>query len=139
MLVLNGEGAGPVLNLAVMSDVAREYAPPGQHLIAAVVVGAPASSDADLERAVREQLAGWYGAPTVAVWRHLRTYRVPWAQFDQAPGTLEPAHRPVRRSPGLYVCGDHVENASINGALAAGRRAAEAVLEDLGTAPQAHS
>jgi hypothetical protein len=32
----------------------------------------------------------------------------------------------------LYACGDYVENASINGALRAGRRAAEAVLTDLG-------
>lgn len=131
ILVLNGEGRGPVLNLAVMSDVAPEYSPAGQHLVAAVVVGSRAYSDADLERAVRAQLSEWYGAPAVAAWRHLRTYHVPWAQFDQSPGRLEPPHRPVRRSPGLYVCGDHVENASINGALEAGRRAAEAVLEDL--------
>ncbi|MDF2740823.1 MAG: hypothetical protein K0S88_2191, partial [Actinomycetia bacterium] len=32
---------------------------------------------------------------------------------------------------GLYVCGDHRDNASINGALVSGRRTADAVLEDL--------
>jgi predicted NAD/FAD-dependent oxidoreductase len=32
----------------------------------------------------------------------------------------------------LYVCGDHRDNASINGALESGRRAADAVLADLG-------
>jgi phytoene dehydrogenase-like protein len=134
MLVLNGEGRGPVLNLAVMTDVAPTYAPPGQHLVAAVVTGTPERSDAELEAEVRTQMATWYGEVSVGAWRHLRTYRIPWAQFDQAPGTLEPAHRPVRRSAGLYVCGDHVENASINGALESGRRAACAVLEDLGIA-----
>jgi predicted NAD/FAD-dependent oxidoreductase len=81
---------------------------------------------------VRAHLAEWYGEAAVGAWRHLRTYRIPWAQFDQSPGRLEPAHRPVRRSAGLYVCGDHVENASINGALEAGRRAADAVREDVG-------
>ena len=33
--------------------------------------------------------------------------------------------------PGIYVCGDHRDNASIQGAMLSGRRAAEAVLADL--------
>lgn len=129
VLVLDGEDGGPVLNLAVMSEVSPDYAPPGQHLVAAVVMGLPETGDAELERDVRRQLSGWYG-PAVNAWRHLRTYRIAWAQFDQSPGTLEPAERPVRRSRGLYLCGDYLENASINGAMAAGRRAAEAIMED---------
>ena len=39
--------------------------------------------------------------------------------------------RPVRSGPGRYVCGDHRDSASIQGALVSGRRAAEAVLQDL--------
>ncbi len=129
--MLNGEGVGPVLNLAVLTDVAPTYGPRGASLIAAVVVGTPGSSDADLEEAVRAQMQTWYGPDATRAWRHLRTYRIRGAQFDQSPGALEPPERPVRRSPGLFVCGDHVENASINGALVAGRRAAEAIIEDL--------
>lgn len=34
-------------------------------------------------------------------------------------------------TPGLYRCGDYVEDVSINGALVSGRRAAEAVLSSL--------
>jgi hypothetical protein len=34
----------------------------------------------------------------------------------------------VRLEDGVFVCGDHRETASIQGALRAGRRAAEAVL-----------
>jgi predicted NAD/FAD-dependent oxidoreductase len=112
----------------VPSRVAPTYAPAGGHLISATVLGAPAESDAGLEARVRGQLAGWFGAAPVARWRHLRTYRIPFAQFDQSPGVLEPPQRPVRLGPRLFVCGDHVENASINGAMVAGRRAAEAIL-----------
>jgi predicted NAD/FAD-dependent oxidoreductase len=32
---------------------------------------------------------------------------------------------------GVYMCGDYRETASIQGALASGRRAAEAVIKDL--------
>jgi phytoene dehydrogenase-like protein len=128
LLVLDGEGRGPVTTLAVPSLVAPTYAPAGGHLIAATVLGAPAESDAALEACVRSQLAAWFGTAPVARWRHLRTYRIPFAQFDQSPGVLDPPQRPVRLGPRLFVCGDHVENASINGALVAGRRAAEAIL-----------
>jgi phytoene dehydrogenase-like protein len=128
LLVLDGDGHGPVTTLAVPSRVAPTYAPAGGHLISATVLGAPAESDAGLEARVRHQLAGWFGAAPVARWRHLRTYRIPFAQFDQSPGVLEPAQRPVRLGPRLFVCGDHVENASINGAMVAGRRAAEAIM-----------
>ena len=136
LLVLDGDGRGPVTTLCVPSRVAPAYAPPGAHLISAAVLGNPAETDEVLEAAVREQLGGWFGGSEVASWRHLRTYRIPLALFDQRPGVLEPASRPVRLQPGLYVCGDHVENASINGAMAAGRRAAEAVVVDLKGAVQ---
>lgn len=37
----------------------------------------------------------------------------------------------VRLEPGLYVCGDHRDSASIQGALVSGRRAATAMLAEL--------
>jgi len=40
--------------------------------------------------------------------------------------------RPVRFAPGRYVCGDHRDTGSQQGALVSGRRAADAVLADLG-------
>jgi protoporphyrinogen oxidase len=132
LLVLDGEGRGPVLNLAALSNVAPGYAPAGQHLISTTIVGALEASDAVVERDVRGQMTEWFGAATVRGWRHLRTYRIPWAQFDQSPGRLDPAERDVRLGEGVYVCGDHREQASINGALHAGRRAADAVLADAG-------
>jgi predicted NAD/FAD-dependent oxidoreductase len=64
-------------------------------------------------------------------WRHLRTYRIPHALPAQPPGALDPPGRPVRARPGVYVCGDHRDTATIDGALVSGRRAADALLEDL--------
>jgi phytoene dehydrogenase-like protein len=129
-LVLNGEGVGPVNNLCVPSVVAPSYAPAGRHLVSATVLGLPARDDAGLLADVRGQLAGWFGA-AVHGWQHLRTYRIPFALPRQAPPALAVPERPVRVRPGLYVCGDHRDTASIQGAMASGRRAAEAVLEDL--------
>ncbi|HTF58920.1 MAG TPA: NAD(P)/FAD-dependent oxidoreductase [Actinomycetes bacterium] len=131
VIVLDGDGDGPVNNLCVPSAVAPGYAPPGAALVSAAVLDRPGlPRGPDLEAAVLGQLADWFGSGVVA-WRHLKTYHIPHAQPAQPPGTLEPPERPVRLRPGLYVCGDHRDNASINGALASGRRAADAVLEDL--------
>jgi phytoene dehydrogenase-like protein len=126
LLVLDGEGRGPVNNLAVLSDVAPSYAPPGAALISATVVGIPALDDAALERAVRDQLRDWFGAQ-VGDWRLLRTYRIPYALPALIPAEFAEPERPVRLAPGLLVCGDHRDTASIQGAMASGRRAAAAV------------
>ena len=129
ILVLDGDGVGPVNNLCVPSQVASAYAPAGAALVSASVVdeAAGAAGEAALEGAVRSQLEGWFG-PQVRSWRHLRTYRVRHAQPEQRPGVLEPVERPARLRGGLFVCGDHRDTASLQGALLSGRRAAEAVL-----------
>lgn len=130
IIVLDGDRRGPVNHLAVMSDAAPGYAPTGQSLIAASVIGIPAVDDTALDRLAREQLAEWFGS-VVAGWRLLRVYRIPHALPDQTAGRLDPWQRPVRLRPGLYVCGDHRDNASIDGAMTSGFRAAQAVMDDL--------
>lgn len=128
LLVLNGEETGLVNSLCVPSDVAAGYAPPGQALVSVTVLGLPEAADPALEAQVRRELGDWYGAAAVDRWRHLRTVRVRWAQPDQAPGALAAGGASPARGGGLFEAGDHLEGASIHGALRSGRRAAEAVL-----------
>ena len=133
VLVLDGEGRGPVNDLCVPSDVAPSYAPPGAALVSATVLGIPPLADDQLDGAVREQLRGWFGAQ-VQGWRLLRALRIPFALPAQPPAALSPAERPVRVQDGLFVCGDHRATASIQGAMVSGRRAAAAV-RSLDTGP----
>lgn len=126
-LLLLGAEEGPINNLAVLSNVAPSYAPSGAALVSVSVLGV-ADGEAH-EAAVRTQLQSWFG-PDAARWRLLRRHVIPRALPDQTPPALREWERPVRRLDGLYVCGDHRDNASIQGALASGRRAAEAVLAD---------
>jgi phytoene dehydrogenase-like protein len=130
ILVLNGEGEGPINNLAVPSRVAPTYAPEGQDLVSVSVVAGPPEDEAELEREVRAQLVTWFG--NVAWdWRHLRTDVIRHALPDQSPPALSTIERPVRVARGLVVCGDHRDQGSIQGAMVSGHRAAEAVLADL--------
>jgi len=131
ILVLNGEGKGLVNNLCVPSDIGSRYAPPGASLISATVLGNPELDESALTDAVREELKGWFGEQ-VERWRHLKTYRLAHALPETGSHGLAEPSRPVRLKEGLYVCGDHRETPSIEGALISGRRAAEAVLQDIG-------
>jgi phytoene dehydrogenase-like protein len=129
ILVLNGDGTGPINNLCVPTAVAPSYAPPGQSLVSVTVLGTPPDADA-LRADVLAQLKDWFGSE-VEHWRHLRTYGIPRALPRQAPPALAAMERPVRTATGVYVCGDHRDNASINGAMVSGRRCADALLADL--------
>jgi phytoene dehydrogenase-like protein len=130
ILVLDGENIGPVTNLAVVSNVAPTYAPPGAALIQATVVGNPEMSDQDLEAQSRKQLARWFG-PEVGGWRLLRIYRIVRALPDQTPPTPDPLSQPVQVSPWLFVCGEYQSLSSLHWAMVSGRRAAEAVIREL--------
>lgn len=145
ILVLDGEGTGPVNSVAELSAVAPSYAPSGRTLVSVAVLeggdpgwqqgsATPADGSEAPDPALLDpllaQLRRWYG-PVADRLEHVRTYRIPHAQPDQAPPALAEPARPVRLDGGRYVCGDHRQDASINGALASGRRAAEAVLADL--------
>lgn len=129
-LVLNGEGEGPINSLCVPSVIASGYAPRGCHLVSITVLHAPLSEDI-LIRNVREQLLRWFGEQTNG-WEFLRLYRIENALLDQSPAQGGVAMATVRVRPGLYLCGDYCGTASINGAMLAGRRAAEAVCGEMG-------
>ena len=124
-VVLDGTGKGPVLNAAVLSNIAPSYAPPGQHLIVAAL---PGVIDGDLETMSRDQLRTWWG-PQVDAWRHLKTYRIAHAGPEQLP-PFNPEQQ-VSLGDGIFVCGDHRDTGSIQGALYSGRRCGDAVLAHL--------
>ncbi|MHC4839298.1 MAG: NAD(P)/FAD-dependent oxidoreductase [Planctomycetota bacterium] len=103
LLVLNGHGigSGPVNHLAVPSEVQPSYAPVGRSLVSASVVHGAWPADRVADDALLE--------------RDVR--ELPddgWAE---------------QVAPSLFVCGDHMAGASIQGALRSGRRAAEGVLQ----------
>ena len=124
-VVLDGTGNGPVLNVAVISNVAPSYAPADKHLIVAAL---PGVTDGDLEAMSRQQLRSWWG-PQVDSWKHLRTYVINHGGPVQKP-PFSPKQR-VDLGNGLFVCGDHRDTGSIQGAMFSGRRCGEAVVRSL--------
>lgn len=123
----------PVANTIAISKAAPEYAPRDRVLVATSIVHGSVPDDPDA-REVRESLGRMHGTDT-STWELLATYHLPHA----LPAMTAPhrMRKPVRLSGNgetVYVAGDHRDTSSIQGALVSGRRAAHAVLEDLGVA-----
>ncbi len=136
-LMLDGDGTGPVNHAAAMSAVSPDYAPVGRVLLGASVVDsvALAQDDDALDRAVRAQMSQWFPSHSPRTWKLLRVDRIRHALPRQHPDDL--AQRGgVDRGGGLLVCGDHVGDGSINGAMQSGRLAAELALAHASTRPR---
>lgn len=133
-LLLDGDRrGGPVAHTTVMSAVDPSRAPAGRPLISSTVLGLRTPPpEAELDGAVRAHLATLYGTST-ADWELLAVQHDP-----EAVPAMPPPHdlrRQVRLLSGLYVCGDHRDTSTVQGALSSGRRAAYAILDDLGVRP----
>lgn len=129
-LLLSPAGKGPVNEVAIPSAVADGYAPAGRSLVAVSVVG-PETDRADLHESVVTQLGDWYGESAVSGWSHLKTYRIENALPAFRPGRQRPDGETPLLESGVFVCGDHRETPSIQGALVSGRNAARAVSKAL--------
>ena len=125
MLHLDADRRGPVVNTAVVSDVAPSYSTRGA-LVSSTVLGADGSPEAEHE--ARRHAGLIYGVDP-RTWQHVATYPIADALPETQPGTG--LRRPVERGDGLYVAGDHRDTASIQGALVSGRRVAAAVRTEL--------
>lgn len=121
LLFVDGAGRGPLVNTAVISNVAGGYAPAGVHLVqCSAVLDGTLPTEAD----VRAHVGSIYDSPNDD-WRLLHVDELPHSLPVMSPGMHRP---PIDLGGGVFVAGDHVEGASIQGALLSGRRTAEAVL-----------
>jgi phytoene dehydrogenase-like protein len=127
-LVVDAWRRGPVSHTFPATAIDPGRAPDGRALVTSVLLGPPPASDAP----VRAHLAGLYGTGT-GRWELLAVRHDPEAlPAMTAPHDLR---RPVRVLHGLYVCGDHRDTSTVQGALHSGHRAARHVLHDLGVRP----
>jgi phytoene dehydrogenase-like protein len=131
-LLLDADLGGPVAHTAVVSRVDPSRAPAGRALVSSTVLGRPPG---DVDTAVRTHLARLYGVST-ARWETLAVHHT-----AEAVPAMRPPHdlrRPVRLLAGLYVCGDHRDTSTVQGALHSGHRASAAILADLGAGRSMH-
>jgi hypothetical protein len=129
ILFLDGTGEGPVNHAACLSSVAPEYAPEGQSLVMLNMVDVDWSAESMSSVTARMvlQMERWFGTGAMTGWRLLRTDRILRALPRQHTQDLHGRHS-TELDDGLFVAGDHVTDASIDGAVRSGTLAAEGVM-----------
>ena len=123
-ILLNGEKNGPALNVAIMSNISPSYSKNGKALIAVAI---PDTIKTDSMENILIQMRKWFG-DSVDSWEHIKTYSIEHGQPDLRPG--DPFRKSIKNSEGVYICGDHRDTPSIQGALVSGRRTAEICLKN---------
>ena len=136
-LILNGSAARGALNhAAALSAIAPEYSAPGRGLFVANTAYLPRDADTatdvaeDMRRTLAQALRRPFRSNPVDGWELVAVQRIPHAIPRQWPEDLV-ARLPAALGPRTFVAGDHLEDASINGAMRSGRRAAERCLAAL--------
>ena len=129
VIVVDGRRTGPVVNAAVMSAAAPSYAPQGLHLVQVTCL---LDGQSPPEAVVRRQAGEMFGVSTSS-WREIHRHLLHGALPAQPPPLV--VRRPVDLGSGLFVCGDHRDTASLQGAMVSGRRTASAVSRRLGLKP----
>ncbi len=130
-LLLNANPDAFVNHAVQMSNVSPAYAPQGQHLLAASVLGAPQLDSGVLVARCRADMASWFPGKDLATFRPVGTYRIPFAQLAQPPDVFKRLPPNTTRSAGLFLAGEYTESSSIHGAMRSGESAARAVMEAL--------
>ncbi|MEJ7814386.1 MAG: NAD(P)/FAD-dependent oxidoreductase [Rubrobacter sp.] len=124
-ILLNAEDGAFVNNAVEMSNISEKYAPPDRHLLYAVALTGMDLSDGELYRRGIEDLSRWYPS---ADFRPLDLHRIPYGQFAQPPGIHGRLPDNRTQTPGLVLAGEYTEDASINGSMLSGEKAAGAVI-----------
>jgi phytoene dehydrogenase-like protein len=127
MIVVNAKSLHDINLVAPVSNIDPTRAPAGRHLVCVGVDRSMNSMDDEtLVARVVEIINSWGVFRSVTEWRCLRVDRIPYAQLDQPLGVYD--HLPDVRSavPGMYFGGEFARHGSIEGAMLAGKCAAEA-------------
>jgi phytoene dehydrogenase-like protein len=141
ILILNGDGkdrgslSNPINNVCFPSAVTIGYAPEGSGLCSVAIlkgaIDAYRGNEEELDRAVRIQLAAWFPdfkKDIEETWKLQRIFYVPNAQpvqLGKFPATFNGGRecstvQGKSLPSGMFVCGDHMATASLNGALESG-------------------
>ncbi len=120
-LTLNATEHSVISHAITVSDVAPEYAPAGQHLLAMTAVGEPAQlTNPMLERAALSELAMMRRSSISTPPRVVAIERVPYSQFAHPAGYAERRPSVYAGVDRLWFGGEALHSSSLDGAARAG-------------------
>ena len=129
LILLFPERGRLVNNASIVTNIAPSYAPPGRFLLSTTVLGESPLSDAELALTIRAEFNAHFPKSCAAEWELLKIYRIRWAQFAQPSGVFDTLPTTDSAGSGLILAGETTVSSSLHGALVAGQKAAEQVMQ----------
>ncbi len=121
-LYLNAKDNKIVNHVACLTAAQPAYAPEGWHLYSVNCVGQNLSSDNDVIKVIVD-LKKIFGETEINKWDFIKSYYIK----DALPTKTQFGGSVVNKN-GIYYCGDHLESASIQGALVSGYKLANIII-----------
>lgn len=130
IVAFNGNGKGIVNHIFVPTNLHKNYAPKGQHLVCISIVDIPELDDDELIDQTISEMVEWFGVKANS-WTHLKTYHICNAlpEIRQLP-TIS-AYK--ISDDNIYICGDHTSFGSINMIMQNCKETAKALHKDMST------
>lgn len=120
-VILNANQNRLINNVVMISHVAPSYSQNGKHLISVSANGIHIKEDDFLK-----DLKSIFGSEATN-WKLIKSYAIrevlPFVNFEKKYD--------ARSEEGVFYCGDHLLQGSINGAMESGRRAAEEIIKEI--------
>ena len=138
LIGLNYGGSRWVNNVAVLTNLSKELAPEGKHLISVSVIRDTEHGERDLQKIVKSELAQSFGN-SVLDWQLIRSYFIARALPSPSMFDMELDDQDVTYQKGIYLAGDYLLNGSLQAALYSGRRAAEVAIKSVVETPLSSS
>ncbi len=137
-LVLNANPDAFINNHVLLTNIAPEYAPPGQHLLSASVLGQPdLDDDRLLQKGLEDLRHIWAGDARALTalqnYKPLAVKRVSYAQFAQPPAIHATLPDNATDTPGLIFAAEFTEASSLNAAMISGEKAARLIIGQRGS------
>lgn len=120
-LLLNGSGSGRVNHIAILSSIQKSYAPKGTELISVNILD---TEDIDPDK-IKQEIENWNLFST-RDWQHIKTYKINYAQ----PDTFWSGRQNIKINDKLILAGDFTQTPSIEGAMRAGEKAAQILIQE---------
>ncbi len=129
LIALNTLDKDIVNNIAVLTNIAKSYAPKNQSLIAVSLKGMHQNINQEtLVTKIKSELKHWFHE--AVNWQHLKTYHIKYALPNQQHVVNYVSEEDLKLNNFTYICGDHLLNGSINAAMKSGRLAAQKIIKD---------
>lgn len=120
VIALNGTGKGIITHIAVSTDANPGYSQSSESLVCVST-----SHDVFTGQLI-EELYSWFGNDCLES-RFLENCSIPHARPREIPGDNLYGRADLQTETGHWICGDYRYSSSIQGALASGRMAGEAI------------